>query len=132
LQLNYYKTILKSGYLFPLFDIMHINDRIIPFFCMEKDTHFLKSFYKKKWNNSVNMHHIKLPCEARHLTFFYEFKKKRLDPSIIRSRDNNFFQKVTVALIFKIKSSFWHLFVKEKLNLLLKNFSNFLLPKKFV
>jgi len=50
---------------------------------------------------------------------FYKLKKKDYLP-IIRSRDNNFFQKITVALVFKIKIiSVWQ-FVKEELNLLLK------------
>ena len=46
MQLNYYKTTLKSGYLFPLFDMMHINGLLyIPIFLYEKDIYFLKSFY---------------------------------------------------------------------------------------
>jgi len=47
--------------------------------------------------------------------------EKEEDPPIIRSRNNNFSFLNYVALIFKIKSSVWHQFVKEELNLLLKN-----------
>jgi len=56
---------------------------------------------------------------AKHSKCDIFLRKKKNYLPIIRSRNNNFFF-ITVALVFKIKSSVWHQFIKEKLNLLLK------------
>ena len=44
---------------------------------------------------------------------FLQIKKKKLPSDY---SEIIFFQKITMALVFKIKSSVWHQFVKEELN----------------